>query len=331
MKISLSVPIENLVTSHGYGQASFQIVQSLQRLGHSVPYQDATAPVEINFSQPYNWRWSDKKHNAYRIGYAAWESSGIPRMWKVCLRDYDELWATSPMVKKWLEDAGYPVAQVYEHGIDASVWKRRRRARRDYDPAIRFLHIGEPAPRKGGQITLDAFLDVFGDNPEKAKLTIKAQGHSGVVTSNHKKPDIFKSVKVILDDYTDEQMVDLVRRHDVLVYPSYGEGFGLIPLQAMVTGMPVICTGAWAPYRKLLLPELRINSRPVDSPWPQLHPGTMFAPDPVDLRDIMLSVEANFEDLSDKAYATSFAVQKAYDWDKTTAKAFSHIVEKFDS
>jgi glycosyltransferase involved in cell wall biosynthesis len=33
-----------------------------------------------------------------------------------------------------------------------------------------------------------------------------------------------------------------MHQHHCLVYPSHGEGFGLIPLQAIATGMPTILT-----------------------------------------------------------------------------------------
>jgi glycosyltransferase involved in cell wall biosynthesis len=107
--------------------------------------------------------------------------------------------------------------------------------------------MGEPAPRKGGQMVFDTFSEVFGIN-ENATLTIKAHGYNTVrgrriYQTSEASPN---SRSLELDTY---QLVDLVQRHDVLLYPSYGEGFGLIPLQAMVTGMPVVCTGAWAPYK----------------------------------------------------------------------------------
>jgi glycosyltransferase involved in cell wall biosynthesis len=42
----------------------------------------------------------------------------------------------------------------------------------------------------------------------------------------------------------EERVVDEYRRHDVLVFPSTYEGFGLVVLEAMSQGLPVIATPA---------------------------------------------------------------------------------------
>ncbi len=57
----------------------------------------------------------------------------------------------------------------------------------------------------------------------------------------------------------------MYHQHDVMIYPTYGEGFGFIPFQALATGMPVISTHEWADYKKYLGP-LKLNSTLIDSP-----------------------------------------------------------------
>lgn len=325
MKISLSIPEQNTVLNHGYGQASFGIVTSLQRLGHEVPFQDSTAPVELNFSQPYLWRWSSP--DSYKIGMVAWESTKIPNEWKRGLTTCDELWTPSPIIAKWYEAEGYPVTTVYEHGVDAETWTLKKRTRRE--GPIRFLHIGEPAPRKGGQMTYDAFKELFGNKPDVATLTIKAHTHHTIRGTHNAHPDReLNNVKVLTNDMPEFELVDLVRRHDVLVYPTYGEGFGLIPLQAMATGMPVIHSQGWAPYENLMLPELRVPTRLDKSPW-GFHTGEMLHPDRAALRDTMAYAVDHFEENAQKAFSLTPHVHRRYNWDRLTQRAFSHIVEKF--
>lgn len=327
MKISLSVPESNLVTTHGYGAASFGIVRSLQRLGHEVPYKDSTAPVELNFSQPYLWHWTNMK--AYKIGMAAWESTQIPNNWFQGLKFCDELWTPSPLMAKWFGDQGYP-ARVYEHGVDSTVWTPKKRHRRG--GPVKFLHIGEPAPRKGGQMTYDVFKELYGNRGDVATLTIKAFGHSTVRGELNGHPfNELSNVKVITEEYDEAAMVDLVHRHDVLVYPSYGEGFGLIPLQAMVTGMPVIISEGWAPYEVVALPDLMVKTKLGPSPWPQMHPGNMFHPDRADLAEAMQAAVDRIDINSTKAFSRVPYIQKRWDWDRLTEKAFAHIVEQFGS
>lgn len=328
MKISLTIPEQNTITTHGYGQASFGIVKSLQRLGHSVPFKDPAAPVEFAFSQPYLWNWTNFR-NQHKIGMVAWESNKIPKNWKPMMNTCDELWTPSPLVAEWFAAEGYP-ARVYEHGVDNTIWTPKKRHRRP--GPVKFLHIGEPAPRKGGQMTYEIFRELFGGQGDVATLTIKGYGSSTVRGTNNYHP--FKelsNVKVITDQFDEWELVSLVQSHDVLVYPSYGEGFGLIPLQAMVTGMPTIISKGWAPYENATLPGLRVNTTFGPSPWPDMHHGEMFIPDRDDLATAMQYAVDNIDEITKKAFGFVPYIQKRWDWDRLTAKAFAHIVEKFDS
>jgi glycosyltransferase involved in cell wall biosynthesis len=325
MKISLSIPEQNTITTHGYGVASYGIVRSLQRLGHEVPFQDSTAPVELNFSQPYLWQWTSK--SSYKIGMVAWESTKIPANWKPGLKTCDELWTPSPLMAEWFKAQGYP-AKVYEHGVDSSVWTPRKRHRKA--GPVKFLHIGEPAPRKGGQMTYDAFKELFADDDARATLTIKGFGSSRIRGTNNAHPwKETRNVKVITEEYDEYQMVDLIHRHDVLVYPSYGEGFGLIPLQALATGMPVILSQGWAPYENVTLPELRVGTKLGPSPWPSMHPGNMFHPDAPQLEHAMAAAVNGIDEFAKQSFGRIPYIQKRWDWDRLTEKAFAPIVEKF--
>ena len=325
MKISISIPEEFTVTNHGYGVISQQIVLALQRLGWSVPYRDPSAQVELCIGQPYLWQWSSR--NSYKIGFAEWESTKIPDRWKSPLKTCDELWTASPAIAQVFEDEGFPVAQVYQHGIDGSMWKPRLRTGQD---RIKFLHIGEPAPRKGGQLAYNTFKKLYG-NDERVSLTIKAFGTNTIrgerIGHPHKE---LNNVKLIRPEVSEEEMVRIIRSHDVLVYPSYGEGFGLIPLQAMATGMPVICTEAWAPYGDLILPDLRLGSTLGPSPW-RFHTGNMWHPHKKDLESAMTKVVDNFDYYAQSSYNLHKFVTKRYNWDKLTEKAFRHIKERFES
>lgn len=326
MKISYNTIPGNFDIATGYGYAGFNMVLALQRLGHEVPYADPNAPVEIYFAPPNFWDWSST--TAHRIGYVPWESTGMPYSWidhmnKSC----DEVWTPSPLVAQWYQDAGCDKEVfVYEHGVPDR-WKAKRRINRQ--GVLRFLHIGEPAPRKGGQMTLDAFRMAFGDRTD-VHLTIKAHGNSTVKGPNNAHPDkAYNNVSVITSELETHELIDLYHRHHVMLYPSFGEGFGFIPLQALATGMPTICTEAWAPYKRFILPELRLRSHLAESPWPDMHPGKLFHPDFKHLVDLFTYSADNFNNLSARSFAQASQVHHDYNWDRVTQKAFAHIADKF--
>jgi glycosyltransferase involved in cell wall biosynthesis len=328
MEISFFTPTINLKNSNGYGYAGLNIVESLKSLGHEVPYSYPKAPVQLNFAQPEHF----KMHRGqYQIGYTPWESTKIPDRWKNMLDYCDEIWTTSDWCANTFEDNGYKNIYVYPHGIQ-DIWVPKRRTESD---VIKFLHVGEPAPRKAGQMVVDVFSQLYGNNP-KYSLTIKAY-HSNTtrVYNNYIDKEIiglphklFSNINLITDELTDIELVKLYHDHDVLVYPSYGEGFGFIPLQALATGMPTICTSGWAHYENFLGP-LKLNSQLIDSPWPFPHEGKVFEPNRQHLVELMRDVVINFKAYSGYYYAQSTKIHETYNWLELTKNSFDHIFKKF--
>jgi hypothetical protein len=328
MNISFSTVIANLKSKNGYGYAGENIVQSLNNLGHFVPFQDPKSKVQFNFSQPSHFKLHK---NQYQISYTPWESTIIPEEWKYYMDACDEIWTTSDWCANVFEDNGYKVDKVYPHGINP-IWKPYKRPD---DEVIKFLHVGEPAPRKAGQMVVDAFISLFGNNPQYS-LTIKAdQINTTRVFNNFIDKNItgtpeklYSNINLITDVLTNEQLVELYHSHDVLIYPSYGEGFGFIPFQALATGMPTICTNGWAHYDKYLGP-LKLKSKIIDSPWPFPHKGKVFEPNRKHLLELMRDVSINFKAYSNYYFAQSTKIHKDYNWDQLTENAFEDIFKKF--
>lgn len=326
MHISYYTVRANLDTSRGYGAAGFKVVTTLQSLGHKVTFDDPAAPVQINFCQP---AWMNFRPGQYQIAYTPWESTELPAGWSERFNEADEVWATSEWVAKQFKNNGVtkPI-HVYSHGLD-SCWQPPRRPRKR-GGTVKFLHIGEPALRKGGQMAIDAFRAAFGDR-EDVHLTVKAYGQhwlrvwkDGDITMPE---NAYRNVTIVTDNYTQEEMHRLYLDHHVMVYPSYGEGFGLIPLQALGTGMPTICTDDWAPYKDLIGP-LALRGSWNRSIW-SLHPGNVYYPN----YDMLVWLYRHSFDRID-TYLRLYhdhaeTVHKAFNWEALTTDAWAHIVEKF--
>jgi glycosyltransferase involved in cell wall biosynthesis len=316
--------------SMGYGNAAFNMLSSLKELGHKIPYNDPNAPVQVAFCQP---PWYKFNPGQYKIGYTPWESTDLPHGWLDPMNECDEIWTTSPLIAKWYREAGItPPIYVYEHGIDP-IWKPKDR-RKDPSEPIKFLHVGEPAPRKAGQLAFNSFMDAFGPDDTSVSFTIKAIEFSTVRWKDHKGSIIrpMGNIPNFKDDIRDlpiEELVEVFHDHDVLVYPSWGEGFGLIPLQALATGMPVICTEAWAPYSRFFN-GLGIRSELVNSPWPTPHDGKMFKPDRTHISELMMDVAENYNHYAGLFYDQAEQVHDEYNWTNLTKRAYQHIVDKFE-
>lgn len=302
---------DNVRDTNGYGYAAKMCKNSLRELGHEVNWRDDTADVEINFIQPDKWHWSGVD---YRIGYLPWESTEFFDGWLEKLNEVDEVWTPSPLIAEWFVDAGVtrPV-KIYEHGVEP-LWSP---VLRPADDRFRILHHGAEALRKGGNETIQAFMATLWE--ADATLVLKLILDSFQV---HDTPHIhIHKTKVSIED-----LVALYHSCHLFCYPSWGEGFGLTPLQAMATGMPVLITGAWAPYNRFLGEQNNIKSTLVESPWQGHHPGKMFKPDEDDLRDKLLWHYNNRDFEAQVAYGLVDTIVKEYDWKRLTEQAFAHLV-----
>lgn len=318
-KISIFVPPGALRRDVGYGTAAYALIHSLSRCGFRVPYSDPSSKTQLWFAQP---TYMDFRGDQYNIAYTPWESTELPDGWVEKFAQADEVWATSKAVKRWYEENGVTVSKVLYHGID-EVWKVPQF--RSPNGTLKFLHVGEPAQRKGGQVVFDAFRTAFA-NGEDVSLTLKSNGHSEVRMYDKGgsiigTPTADPRVKLIGQSLPQEELVQLHLDHDVMVYPSWGEGFGFIPLNALATGMPTIVTDWWSDHYSHHM--YTIGTKLVDSPWPTIHPGKMAEPNFEELVQMMRSMYNQFSVYADNALDEAHIVNWHFDWDTLVESAFS--------
>lgn len=102
---------------------------------------------------------------------------------------------------------------------------------------MRFLFVGSFSQRKGISYLLQAFKELE-DNGENISLAMAGRGIMDY--------DLVKSYNLkCLETHINlpiEKLVKLMQESDVFVFPSICEGFGLVLIQAMATGLPVITT-----------------------------------------------------------------------------------------
>lgn len=300
----------NVKDSNGYGYAAKMCKQSLVELGHEVGWRDSTADVEINFIQPENWHWSGVD---YRIAYLPWESTELQDGWVDALNEVDEVWTPSPKIAEWFVDAGVTKdVKIYEHGVE-SLW---RPSLRDSSSRFRVLHHGAEALRKGGNEIIHSFLGSLKN--ENATLVLKMNLQQFAVHDT-------ETIQIIKNKVSIEELVDIYHGCHLFGYPSWGEGFGLTPLQAMATGMPVLVTDGWAPYSRFIPETGLIKSTLVESPWQGHHPGKMFQPDKDDLMDKLKWSFDNREAEAQRAFDLAPQVHSEYNWLELTRQAFAHL------
>ena len=310
----------------GYGYAAYELIEAIQASGVGVWWNNTKPYAHISFIQPEMYTGTSKQ---YRIGYTPWESTEIPELWVQKMNAMDEIWTTSNFCKDIFEQNGVKVDLVLPHGINSDVYPI---VHRELNDTFYFLHIGGPTERKGGQMVMDAFVELF-DGQDNVKLIMKVNDHSearwrdrnGVYRGS---PESHSQVIFIKDELTLEQMSALYAKAHCCVYPSNGEGFGLIPFQAIATGCPTILTNATGmkDFANLGIP-LNVNKW-IDGEG--IHLGKWALPDFDHLKTLMSSVVKYWPGYQRQANHSARIIHSTQTWGHIAQKLENHLGEKLE-
>ena len=100
------------------------------------------------------------------------------------------------------------------------------------------LAVGRLAARKGYGSLLRAFAEVNQKNPETELLIVGRGDLKKRLIKQAKRLGVSSSVRID-SGMPFDKLAEEFRNADLVVYPSYYEGQGLIPLEAMASGTPV--------------------------------------------------------------------------------------------
>ena len=162
-----------------------------------------------------------------------WETNWLPPQFSEYLHLFDMV--IVPSMHNWeLFSQFHDNVRVIPLGVDREVWYPK--ARPD-NKKFKILCGGSEWYRKGLDVVLKVFLEM---NLPDAELHIK------IVPPYLSAPDNLDYPNVVVHNkwMTVEAEADLVRSADCFISVSRGEGFGLMPLQAISAGVPTILSDA---------------------------------------------------------------------------------------
>lgn len=308
----------------GYGYAAVSLIKAFQRAGVKVSYDRDYPLVHVSFVQPDFYHGESRQ---YRIGYTPWESSQIPEHWVPRMREMDEIWTTSTYcVDVFRQYEVNDIIGFVPHGIDTELWTISERF---LGGKFTFLHVGGPTERKGGQKVVDAFLQLF-DGNDDFRLVLKSNGPSEARWIDadgryHGNAGLHPQIKVISERVTTEDLVRIYHAVNCLVYPTNGEGFGLIPFQGIATGLPTICTNATgcADFAEMSIP---LDWAP--SKGEGIHLGDWVEPSYEDLVTKMQYVVDNYQEVSKKTMQSARIIHENQSWDAVAQDLIKHFGDK---
>lgn len=212
-------------------------VELLKRPQLEVSFESGSdADVQIFYGQPNRGRlerFFRREADTFGI-YTMWEASRLPKGWADVIEDhFDFVVVPSDWCARIFGEAGVekPI-HVVPLGIDPNRFFYLKRPERDtFSVLWQGITIGD---RKGGDIVMQAMQDLA---LPKSRLIVKSHprlsGFRGTLEIDTPERKIVHQV------VTHGRLLGLYREADMACYPTRGEGFGLIPLQQMATGLPV--------------------------------------------------------------------------------------------
>lgn len=314
----------------GYGHASEELAKALRKLGVEIVEEveeASSCDIELYFGQP---RYKPEPTIHPSVLLTMTEFEGVPSDWIGGLVNYDYILTPSQWNRGVLENvlrkAGVEKRiDVIPLGFNPGKFPPM------YRPADRspwtYLWMGDtPMGRKGCRYVMDAFQSL---NLPNSRLVLKmlptktsAKEATFVIPSVAEQK--WKDIIFLYQQYDWNEMRQLLWNADVSVYPSEGEGFGLIPLEHMAVGLYCIFTN-YSGLADLADPEF---NRPIG--WSRKKclyaPGADALPSTEDLKKAMLWVYEHKEEAREMGQRASLWVRERWTWDQV-AKGYLQYLE----
>lgn len=315
----------------GYPYSSAQILKHLRQFKHNDEFMqvDLNSPkskVQMYYGSEPGIFYSHQ----YKIKMAQIESTMAPDYF--AKEKLNEFWTANHFSAQGLQNAGISSRKiyVYEHGVDSEIWSPKLRGE---NKKIRFLQIDAGQPRKRSDLSIKAFIAAF-EGKDDYYLTLKYSDlrvvdliHENLKLSSS--PWAKKHISHVREQYDIKDLVKMYHDHDIMLYPSEGEGFGMIPLQALATGMPVISTSKWCSYDKYFkdnIIESKLGVSSIQENYPRR--GEVVLADIDSLIYQMKKVSEDLKKQSSFFYNQVPEVTKEYNWQTKTNEAFGNLIER---
>lgn len=319
------LPIRHSFPTNWGEVGQLQLPQDIAALnGLGIGYMekdDCINEIIINHSTPGSFIQS----RVYSIGFTYWETNRLPSSWVTDCNRMDEVWTCSKAMKEVFINSGVrkPV-YAFELGVDPDIFYPKLRT--PHAP-FTFLSIGSPSSRKNSQMAIDAFLRMYDGNSDY-RLIYKTNGEPDgrIYRDGMMYPLKHRQIEVIDDEVSHERLGEIYDMADCLIYPTSGEGWGMIPFQAIAKGIPTICTDALGSteYAKMSVP-LNFKWEAWRMSGVYSDAGEWAVPDFYDLCDKMHYVASNYREVANKTYESALYINENMTWEKVSKKYINRM------
>lgn len=192
----------------------------------------------------------------------------FPWRWPLVREGYDgpgALTAVSTPLRRAVSDHGLaPASDVEIHpNLAPARFFRPPSSGRPSPPPFRFVTIARLRPSKNVSGLLEAFARVVSSGPGRDTLTIIGDGPERVRLEGQARGFGLEDQVRFLGECDREAVRDELGRAHGFVLPSHHETFGVVLLEAMATGLPVVATASGGP-EDLVTPDTGLLVPPGD-------------------------------------------------------------------
>lgn len=221
----------------GYGRLEIGLVRGLSEVGLTPHDKTTTAAdgVNILIGSP-EWVTKYNKRGGRFWAFTMSESTRVSDAWVNCLNQYYErVLVCAPGLVDIYRDSGVTIPIHYVPlGVDYADIPVTPRPRNP-DPFI-FLAYSLGDTRKGAELAMWAFKRLFADNP-RFQMVVKCRDNPNWLTGLED-----DQITIVRGEMGDADWHALLARCHCFVFPSRGEGWGMPPREAVLSGMPTIAT-----------------------------------------------------------------------------------------
>ena len=125
---------------------------------------------------------------------------------------------------------------INPYGVDTDFFRPFKKEKKENDP-IRFVFVGLVDARKGIPFLLEAWEKIASKDIELTLIGPIASDTENFINSHY--PSV-----IIKGKLSFSELKGIYPNYDVMIFPSFFEGFGLVIPEAMASGLPVITTSA---------------------------------------------------------------------------------------